>query len=340
MSPLDGVPSRSDRRGKTPRERVDGILLLDKPIGVSSNQAMMTARRLLAAAKAGHGGTLDPMATGLLPILFGEATKFAHDLLDADKTYAATLRLGQTSTTGDAEGVIADTGRALPDRSKLTETIARFTGRLSQRPPMYSALKHQGRPLYDYARSGIEVERAAREVVIHAIELLDFDGLTAQLRVRCSKGTYIRTLVADIGDAAGCGAWLTALRREAVDSMTIERAISLETLDALTVDLRRAWLAPIDALLHGLAAIELGTAEAVRFAHGQKLRVAPHSDAPASRVRVYGSGRLLGVAALEQGVLIPQRLIASESPPSSRSISDTSSPIQQRSGLRNQETSR
>lgn len=292
------------------RDRVDGVLLLDKPRGLSSNHAMLTARRLMGAAKAGHGGTLDPLASGLLPVLFGEATKFAHDLLEADKTYLATLRLGETSSTGDAEGTLTPTGGSLPDEPALRAALDRFTGVITQRPPMHSALKHQGRPLYEYARSGIEIERALREVTIRSLELLRAEGNTAQIRVACSKGTYVRTLAEDIGEAAGCGAWLADLRREAVDSLLIGEAVSLEQLEALPLAERRAQLAPLDRLLQRLQQIELDAEAARRLTQGQRLRVAPRTDSLPERVRVYHADRLLGVAMFEAGVLIPERLIA------------------------------
>lgn len=301
--------SRADRPAPV-RDRVDGVLLLDKPKGLSSNHAMLTARRLLGAAKAGHGGTLDPMASGLLPILFGEATKFAHDLLEADKTYAATLRLGETSSTGDAEGTLTPTGGSLPAEPVLRAALDRFIGVIAQRPPMHSALKHQGRPLYEYARSGIEIERALRQITIHRIDLLHAEADTAHIRVVCSKGTYVRTLAEDIGEAAGCGAWLSDLRREAVDMLTLDSAVSLEALEALPLAERRAQLAPLDRLLQRLTRVELDSESALRLSQGQRLRVAPRTDSSPERVRVYHADRLLGVAMLEAGVLISQRLIA------------------------------
>lgn len=312
MSAASAVQPRAARPA-SPRDPIDGVLLLDKPRGLSSSQAMLVCRRLLGAAKAGHGGTLDPMASGLLPILVGEATKFAHDLLDADKTYAATLHLGQVSTTGDAEGQISATGKALPTEEALVSALRRFEGPIAQRPPMHSALKHQGRPLYDYARSGLEVERAPRTVTVHQIGLLAFEGEFVRVRVRCSKGTYIRTLAEDIGAALGCGAWLADLRREAVESLSLENGVSLDTLQALDLAERRQQLMPLDSLLQRLPALELDAAAALRLAQGQRLRLAPQTDSPPQRVRVIHANRLLGVAVLEGGVLISQRLIAAPS---------------------------
>lgn len=310
MSAASAVQQPRAARAAIPRDPIDGVLLLDKPRGLSSSQAMLVCRRLLGAAKAGHGGTLDPMASGLLPILVGEATKFAHDLLDADKTYAATLHLGQTSTTGDAEGQIVATGKALPTEAELVAALQRFEGPIAQRPPMHSALKHQGRPLYDYARSGLDVERATRTVTIHRIDLLAVEGELVRLRVRCSKGTYIRTLAEDIGEAAGCGAWLSDLRREAVESLSLENGVSLDGLEALDLAERRKRLMPLDALLQRLPVVELDATAALRLVQGQRLRLAPRTDSPPQRVRVVHANRLLGVAMLDGGVLISQRLIA------------------------------
>ncbi len=315
------------RRGR--RARHDGVLLLDKPAGLSSNAALMQARRVLGGARAGHGGTLDPLASGLLPLLFGEATKFAHGLLDADKTYLAELRLGLATTTGDAEGEIrADRRDRLPglDTRRCIEVLERFVGEIDQVPPMHSALKRDGKPLYEYARAGQVLERPARRIRVYRIEPLDFDGERLRIRVSCSKGTYIRVLAEDIGEALGCGAHLSALRRERVGSLSIENAITLEELAGLDEGSAAARLAPVDALLGDLPEVRLPAAEADRFSHGQRLRLptdATHAI-PAGMVRVYGPGGLLGVARLESGVLAPARLVASggecsESTPSSTS---------------------
>ncbi|RPH64279.1 MAG: tRNA pseudouridine(55) synthase TruB [Burkholderiales bacterium] len=300
---------------KQQREPVDGILLLDKPKGLSSNDALVRARRLLNARKGGHGGTLDPMATGLLPLLFGEATKFAHDSLDADKTYLAELTLGVATDTADAEGRPIAQREVDCDEVAFRCAAAAFAGEIEQVPPMHSALKRDGRPLYEYARAGVTVERAARRVTVHAIDTLAFAAPRATIRVRCSKGTYIRTLAADIGERLGCGAHLSALRRERAGAMSVDDAITLEALEALEPAARRARLAPPDALLAGLARADLDEASAARFLHGQKLRAPAslHGD-DGARVRVYGARRLLGVAELRQGALVPQRLVASREP--------------------------
>jgi tRNA pseudouridine55 synthase len=302
------------RAEKQRRDRVDGILLLDKPQGLTSNDALVRARRLLNAAKAGHGGTLDPMATGLLPLLFGEATKFAHDLLDADKRYWAQLTLGITTDTGDAQGGTIATHPVDVDERALRAAIAGFVGEIGQLPPMYSALKHQGRPYYEYARAGQTIERETRRVRIHSIDVTGFAAPVATFRVDCSKGTYIRTLAEDIGRALGCGAHLSALRREAVAGLSIGSAVSLETLEAESPVQRRARLGSVDALLGGLPQIELPDEEAARLLNGQRIRIDDDvADARRGhRVRVYGNGRLLGVATLIDGLLAPQRLIATQ----------------------------
>lgn len=287
---------------------VDGVLLLDKPAGITSNRALLTARRLLAARKAGHTGTLDPLATGLLPLTFGEATKFAADLLDADKSYEAKVHFGVTTATGDGEGEV--TGRREVDlrRGDLEAALAGFRGEIRQVPPMHSALKRDGRPLYELARAGRTVERAPRTVRIDRLELLDCDGAVASLRVDCSKGTYVRVLAEDLGARLGCGAHLAGLRRTRVGPLRVDAAIGLAALEALAVAQRRARLLPVDALLAGLPRVELDAADAGRFAHGQALRL---GIAPAERVRVYaGDARLLGVARIdESGVLAPRRLV-------------------------------
>ena len=290
---------------------VDGVLLLDKPRGLSSTGALARARRLLGARKAGHGGTLDPMATGLLPLLFGEATKFADASLAADKTYLAEITLGVATDTGDAEGEPIARREVRCDAAAFAAAAAAFVGRIEQVPPMHSALKRDGRPLYDYARAGLAVERAPRTVTVHAIEMLAWDAPRASVRVSCSKGTYIRTLATDIGERLGCGAHLSALRRERVGALSVADAITLEALEALAPHERQARLAPADALLAGLPRVTLDDAGAARFLHGQKLRAPQPLPAPeGARLRVYAAERLLGVAELRGGALVPRRLIA------------------------------
>lgn len=297
--------------GRRKGDAVDGVLLLDKPGGITSNLALQKARRLLNAAKAGHTGTLDPLATGLLPLAFGEATKFCADLLEADKEYEATLALGVRTSTADAEGEVVETRPVAVTRAQLEAVLARFTGTIEQTPPMHSALKRDGRPLYDYARRGIEIERAPRSVRIARLEPLDFDGARARVLVACGKGTYVRALAEDIGAALGCGAHLAALRRTRVGRMTLEHAVTLAALEAMPAAVRREWLLPVDALLRDLPRVDLGDRQAALFAHGGQLDLGVPPDGPGRR-RVYGpDARLLGLAELdERGVLNPRRLIA------------------------------
>lgn len=287
---------------------VSGILLLDKPAGWSSNQALGKAKRLIGERKAGHTGTLDPFATGLLPLLFGEATKFSADLLDADKAYEAIAVLGVRTTTGDIEGEPVETRAVRVMRERIDTVLSSFRGEIAQVPPMYSALKRDGRPLYELARQGLQVERAARRVTIHALDVLEFSGVELRFFVRCSKGTYVRTLAEDIGAALGCGAHLRALRRVDVGALNVKDAVTIETLEHLAPRERTARLAPLDTLLQGLGRIELDAALAARFAQGQRLKM--NGNTP-GRVRVYGPQGLLGTALLEaDGRLQPQRLIA------------------------------
>jgi len=301
------------RRKRVP---VHGVLLLDKPVGLSSNDALIKAKRLLNAEKAGHTGTLDPFATGLLPLCFGEATKFAQDLLDADKTYEAAVHLGITTTTGDTEGDIVSTGQVEVDRAVIEKAISQFVGVIQQTPPMYSALKRDGKPLYEYARAGITLARDAREITIHELVLLDYRAPTLHIRVRCSKGTYIRVLGEDIGNAVGCGAHLSALRRLQVGNLGIDGACTLEQLAAADELTRLALLAPVDALLHSFPAIRLPDELARRFLHGQRLALGKEAIAfPATegRVRVYRQSDqlLLGTGLMQSfGVLAPERLIS------------------------------
>ncbi|HEY2976861.1 MAG TPA: tRNA pseudouridine(55) synthase TruB, partial [Burkholderiaceae bacterium] len=218
------------RPQRIPRRALHGVLLLDKPVGLSSNDALQKAKRLYRAEKAGHTGTLDPLASGLLPICFGAATKFSQVSLDADKAYRATLKLGQTTTTGDAEGEVTRQRPVQVDRAAIDAACARFSGEIEQVPPMHSALKKDGRALYEYARNGIEVERAPRRVTIHAIAIVDWHDDALVIDVSCSKGTYIRTLAEDIGEALGCGAHLSALRRIGSGALRVEQAVTLEQL--------------------------------------------------------------------------------------------------------------
>ena len=299
--------------GKPARRRLDGVLLLDKSLGLSSNHALQAARGLYNAEKAGHTGTLDPLATGLLPLCFGEATKFSGELLNADKRYVATVQLGVTTDTADAEGTVLECRPVAVGRSDVEAALAAFVGEIEQVPPMYSALKRDGKPLYEYARAGIEVERAARRISIHELRLLDGgDDLAAGrfvFEVRCSKGTYVRTLAADIGDRLGCGAHLAALRRTGIGVLDVAEAHSMATLEALTAEARDALLLPPDALLTGLVEVRLDVADATRLRHGQAVR---WSGEEGSRLRVYDAEHsLIGVCRqVADGWLQPQRLVA------------------------------
>jgi len=299
----------SGPRTKRSWQRVDGVLLLDKASGMTSNSALQSARRLFSAAKAGHTGTLDPLATGLLPLCFGEATKFSADLLDADKTYEAQLLFGVTTDTGDAQGAVLLERPAVFARSDLAAALSGFRGPISQIPPMYSALKRDGKPLYQLARQGIEVEREARAVTIHELTLLDFSGDSCRLRVCCSKGTYIRTLAEDIGEVLGCGAHLTALRRVAVGALRIADAVSLDQLIELPEDQRASLLLPPDALLQTLPEVHLDDEATLRFAHGNPVSVPDLALAP-GKCRVYGAARLLGLGEADGlGSVKPRRLV-------------------------------
>lgn len=290
--------------------RVDGVLLLDKPPGMTSNAALQAARRLFAAEKAGHTGTLDPLATGLLPVLFGEATKFGTGLLDADKGYAAAVRLGARTTTGDAEGDVVERSEVRVSVEAIEAAAARFRGAIDQLPPMHSALKHKGRPLYAYARAGEEVERAARRIHVHELVVERFEADSVHLRVRCSKGTYVRVLAEDLGKALGCGAHLQALRRTHAGPFGVDSAVTLPELEALGDAARMGLLRPVDALVAHLPQATLGPDEAGRFVQGRAV-TAPGPDGPGAR-RVYAAeGGFLGLGQLDDaGLLHPRRLMA------------------------------
>lgn len=301
---------------KKKRVPVHGVLLLDKQVGVSSNDALIKAKWLLSALKAGHTGTLDPFATGLLPLCFGEATKFAQDLLDADKTYETVVHLGITTNTGDTEGEVLETKPVDVTREQIDAVLAQFRGDIMQVPPMYSALKRDGKPLYEYARAGITLEREARPVTIHLLEFVAYQAPFLTLRVQCSKGTYIRALGEDIGVALGCGAHLNALRRIQVGDLFIDRAITIEQLIATEEGARSALLAPVDALLTSFPALYLSEELARRFLHGQRLALGKEDvvvPAHEGRVRVYRDAdkALLGTGLLQEySILAPERLIS------------------------------
>jgi tRNA pseudouridine55 synthase len=284
---------------------IDGALLLDKPVGISSNRALQEAKKLLQAKKAGHAGTLDPLASGLLVVLFGEATKLAGPLLDDDKEYLATLKLGERTSTGDAEGEILE--RKGFDRIGAIEPVlARFLGEIEQVPPMHSALKRDGVPLYALARKGESVERAARKVRIGEIENLGFNAPALRLRVRCSKGTYVRTLAEDIGEALGTCAHLAALRRTASGRFRVDDAVTLQALAGMPAAQRAQRLLGLDELLRGLPRAELDADQEARFRNGQTLKAFPGAGLHA----VYGAGGVLGLGQAEAGALRPLRLLA------------------------------
>jgi tRNA pseudouridine55 synthase len=286
---------------------VDGVLLLDKPSGMSSNAALQKARWLFNADKAGHTGTLDPMATGLLPLCFGEATKFSSTLLDADKTYEATVKLGVTTDTADAEGKVLEVRPVDATEAQAQAVLAGFLGEIEQVPPMHSALKRDGVPLYELARKGIEVERVARRVTIHAIEMLAWRGDCFDLRVACSKGTYIRTLAADIGAALGCGAHLAALRRTRVGALEIAQAVTLETIESAAAG-RDEMLQPTDALLADVPVAQLSESETARLLQGQAIR---WNGEPSSERRLFATQGFIGLGeCTADGWLKPKRLIA------------------------------
>ncbi len=286
---------------------IDGALLLDKPVGLSSNAALQRAKKLLGAAKAGHAGTLDPLASGLLLLLFGEATKFAGPLLDADKEYLATLKLGERTTTGDAEGQILQSKVVSFSETTLLAVLDRFRGEIEQVPPMHSALKREGTPLYRLARRGQNVERAPRRVRISELQRTSLEGALLGLRVVCSKGTYVRVLAEDIGEALGCGAHLAALRRTGSGRFRIDQAATLEALEAMTPARRHGRLLALPALLEGLPRAQLGAAEEARLRQGQALKISGLHPGLCAVVRPDGAVIGLGTADGEGG-LRPLRL--------------------------------
>ena len=293
---------------------IDGVLLLDKPKGMSSNYALQKARRLYQAQKAGHTGTLDPMATGLLPVCFGEATKFSSHLLEADKVYRARIKFGQVTDTGDAEGTVIRE-REIPEiaQAELDAVLDRFRGEIDQVPPMYSALKHQGRPLYELARQGIEIERAVRRVTIYNMALLARHSDGIEIEVAVSKGTYIRSLAEDIGEALGCGAHLTALRRLKTGPFTGNAMLDFERLEALAdQQAREGVLLPVDILLDHLPCLDITAEMARMILRGQQAETTTGSLEVDSLARVYQDQQLLGLVRIAaEGVIAPRRLLSS-----------------------------
>jgi len=295
----------------SPRPMIHGVLLLDKPAGLTSNAALQRVRRLFGRIKAGHTGTLDPLATGLLPICLGEATKFSHSLLDADKTYEAVIRLGFVSSTGDAEGAIQEAGMPDFDDEKLQEVVRAFTGPILQRPPMHSALKKDGRPLYEYARAGIEVDRPVRNILIKKLEVIDLKKNVLSIKVTCSKGTYIRVLAQDMGEALDCGGYLMALRRTRIADLDIAAAIGLEDLEKSGPEVAATNVLPVDLLVRAYPALRLDSAEAKRVSTGLEVRLAVEV-VPQGPVRLYGpTGNFLGVGeGRSGGIVAPKRILA------------------------------
>jgi tRNA pseudouridine55 synthase len=297
--------------------RIDGVVLLDKPAGMSSQGAVTAVKRAFNADKAGHTGTLDPMATGLLPICLGEATKYSQDLLDADKTYIAQVKFGSRTDTGDAEGLVIEE-LPLPTfvdevalMAVLDSLLPQFTGPISQTPPMYSALKRDGKPLYEYARAGVELERAPRNITIHSIRWTAINWPEATLEVSCSKGTYIRVLAEDIGNALACGAHLVGLRRTEVGHLTLEQSFELESIRS-GLQNHSAYILPVDALLQTLPHLTVDEQQAKRLEMGQ--RVPLNIPSIEALVRIYrataASHNFIGTADWRAGVLHPKRLIS------------------------------
>lgn len=288
---------------------VNGVLLLDKPLGLSSNQALQKVKQFYQAAKAGHTGSLDPLATGLLPICFGEATKFSHFLLDADKSYRALIKLGQTTATGDAEGEILSSSPVNVSVLHLKNTLLNFIGEILQVPPMYSALKHQGKALYEYARAGVEIERQARPVTIFSLALDSFSDERIVITVHCSKGTYIRTLAEDIGVALGCGAHLAGLRRLSTAQFSLKQAVTIDTLEAMSTEDRVCMLLPVDAAIENMPSITITEESAYYLKQGQSVWCAGVNLQ--GYFRVYDENhRFIGLAEqAADGKIAPRRLV-------------------------------
>jgi tRNA pseudouridine55 synthase len=287
---------------------LDGVLLFDKPLELSSNTALQKVRRLFQAEKAGHTGTLDPLATGLLPICFGEATKFSYALLNADKTYRALLRLGQTTTTGDAEGEITAEHPVEVQQFDVDIVLAKFRGEIQQLPPMHSALKHLGKPLYEYIRKGETIERELRSVVIHELLLNFFSGNEMDITVRCSKGTYIRTLAEDIGVAFGCGAHLIGLRRTAIAHFDLSNSYNLQQLAAMNDEERAACVLPLESLMPEMPQLQLDAGQVHRLAQGQRLGL--DTSLPDGKVSLHGPQGFIGTGLLQGRRLAPDRLLS------------------------------
>lgn len=307
---VDFVRSETLTQSAILPQRVDGLLLLDKPLGITSNRALQNVKRLLQAAKAGHVGTLDPLASGLLPVCLGEATKFSTGAFGADKSYDAEILLGMTTTTGDTEGEVTSRQIVTTTREQVAAVLQRFTGVIEQTPPMFSALKRAGKPLYAYARAGLTVALEPRRVTIHEITMNGYSAERLQISVRCSKGTYIRVLAEDIGRALSCGATLAGLRRVAVGAFDLRRAVTLDHLEALPVEQRLACLLPVDSLLSALPELLLEAVRVRRMVTGQPSQT-ENMGGP-GLIRLYDQNRrFLGLGEIRpDGWLVPKRLVA------------------------------
>ncbi|MFM9888522.1 MAG: tRNA pseudouridine(55) synthase TruB [Burkholderiales bacterium] len=309
--PSPGKRNAAFRAPRIVRRAISGVLLLDKPPGLSSSAACQRVKRRYRAESAGHTGTLDPFATGLLPIALGEATKFSSGLLGADKTYETHARLGVRTDTGDLDGAVITERPLTHDAAALAAALTRLAAAAEQVPPMYSALKRDGRPLYEYARAGLVVERAARPVTIHSLDLLGATESTLHLRIRCSKGTYIRTLIDDLGEMLGCGAHLTALRRTAIGSIDIARAHPMAEIECLGEDALDNLLDPPDSLVEAYPAITLNDTAAGKLVLGQTVSTEPLIMGKSALMRAYDlTGKFLGVVERhDDGRIKPERLV-------------------------------
>ncbi len=308
------------RRRRFKGRDVHGIILLDKPSGITSNDALQQVKRIYNAAKAGHTGALDPLATGMLPICFGEATKFSQFLLDADKRYRVTARLGVRTDTSDSEGSVISVRPVSVTESQLSLALDKFRGDILQVPSMFSALKHQGRPLYEYAREGIEIEREARPISIYSLELLEFTDDAVSLEVHCSKGTYIRSLVDDLGELLGCGAHVIQLRRTQVAKYPNDKMLSLEKLNEILDECREQgipprekldyYLLPMDSAVSNLPEVNMSSILAAYVTQGQAVMV-PHALTEGFvRMTVGPEAEFIGVGEIdEDGKVAPRRLV-------------------------------
>ena len=297
------------------KRNISGVLLLDKPIGITSNKALQITKRLFNASKAGHTGTLDPLATGLLPICFGEATKFSSALLGADKTYTATLKLGYISSTGDADGEISVAGDVNLTSQQIELALQSLTGEIMQTPSMYSALKHQGKPLYSYARKGIEIERKPREITIYDLQVVAFEENNMDIMVKCSTGTYIRTLAEDLGKILGCGgAYVTSLNRNEIGNLNLSDAYTLDILKSMSCAQLDSYLRPTDSLLHNLPAVFMSNTDSQHLLNGQVVTntALANKFQENEKIRIYNEKeQFLGLGEITVcGAITPKRLIA------------------------------